>query len=533
MLSRFQSLRTFSRETIQRRLVLKFPTQSRNDRSRNLISRKRLSSLADVLGSHCPESTDSGTFRRRSEIEIPGITEATWISHSVARSQEPRELRQEPDDQSAIFIQNLLKFRRDKPAAEIERALCLCGLTLTEDLVLDVLRRHRSDWRAAHVFFNWVCRKAPEESGYSPSSGVYNEILDILGKSQRFEELIKVLDEMSNREGLVNESTYEILLNRFAAAHKVEEAIVIFNRREEFGLESDMVAFQRLLMWLCRYKHVEAAETLFHSKRNEVGCDIKTWNIILNGWCVLGNVYEAKSFWKEIIASKCKRDMFTYGTFINALTKKGKLGTAVKLFRAMWENSFSPDAVICNCIIDALCFKKRIPEALEVFKEMKERGCPPNAATYNSLIKHLCKIRRTEKVYELLDEMEQKKGSCLPNDKTCSYLLKSLKKPEEVPELLKRLERNGCEITCDTYNLILKLYMQWDHQEKVRYTWEEMEKNGFGHDRRSYTIMIHGFYDKGRKQEALRYFSEMTSKGMMPEPRTKILVKGVNVKLKQ
>jgi pentatricopeptide repeat protein len=129
--------------------------------------------------------------------------------------------------------------------------------------------------------------------------------------------------------------------------------------------------------------------------------------------------------------------------------------------------------------------------------------------------------------------MEQKKGSCLPNDITCNYLLKTLKKPEEVPVLLKRMQRNGCEITSDTYNLILKLYMDWDDQERVRYTWEEMERNGLGHDRRSYTIMIHGLYDNGRIQDALRYFSEMTSKGMVPEPRTKILVIDMNIKLKE
>ncbi|KAG2677797.1 hypothetical protein I3760_12G113600 [Carya illinoinensis] len=530
--SKFQPLRAFPRENIQRELKLKFQALSRNDRSRHLISRKSLSPLANILDPYSPKSTNSATFTRRSEFRFPGRAETTRFVHSVADSDQPSEFRRDPDHQSTIFVQNLLKFRRDKPAEEIERALDLCELTLSEDLVLNVLQRHRSDWRPAYVFFEWVCKRGGEGSAYSPGSVVYNEVLDILGGLRRFEELIKVLDEMSSRKGLVNEETYGILINRFAAAHKVEDAIGIFNRRKEFGLDSDLVSFQRLLMWLCRYKHVEAAETLFHSKRYEFGCDIKTWNIILNGWCVLGNVYEAKRFWNEIIASKCRPDLFTHGTFINALTKKGKLGTAINLFRAMRENGLNPDAVICNCIIYALCFKKRIPEALEVFEEMKERGCLPNAATYNSLIKHLCKIRRMEKVYELLEEMEQKKGSCLPTDKTWNYLLKSLKKPEEVPELLERMERNGCQMTCDTYNLMLKLYMDWDDEARVRYTWEEMERNGMGHDRRSYTIMIHGFYDKGRIRDALRFFRQMVSKGMVPEPRTNIFVNDMNDKLK-
>lgn len=195
----------------------------------------------------------------------------------------------------------------------------------------------------------------------------------------------------------------------------------------------------------------------------------------------------------------------------------------MKLYEAMWEMQCKPDVVICNCVIDALCFKKRVPEALAVFEGMKERGCLPNVATYNSLIKHMCKIGRMEKVYELLDEMQEKKGSCMPDEITFNYLLKSLKKPEEVAGVLERMKIIGCKMNNDTYNLLLKLHADWDSEEKVRYTWEEMEKNGLGLDRRSYTIMIHWLYDKGRVEDALRYFGEMENKGMVPEPRTKIL----------
>lgn len=115
------------------------------------------------------------------------------------------------------------------------------------------------------IFFNWVCRKGGEVSGHLLGCSVYNETLVILQKSRRFKEL-QALDEMSKRKVLVKEGTHGVLLNRFAAAHKVEETIGVFNRRKEFGLENDLVAFQKFLMSLYRYKHVEAVETLlFHS----------------------------------------------------------------------------------------------------------------------------------------------------------------------------------------------------------------------------------------------------------------------------
>ncbi|BBH01751.1 Tetratricopeptide repeat-like superfamily protein [Prunus dulcis] len=453
-----------------------------------------------------PTNPKSETFSKISQFYFLGRNKTTCFVHSVANSDEKARFGEDQDDQTAIFIQNILKFRRDKSAEEIERALDRCGFVLTEDLVLNVLRRHRSDWKLAYVFFTWAC-KGGGGTGYLPGSDCFNEILDILGRMRAFDEVSQVLDEMSKREGLINEGTYGILLNRYAAAHRVEEAIFTFYKRKEFGLELNLVAFQKLLMWLCRYKHVEVAETLFNEKGKEFEQDIKTWNIILNGWCVRANVREAKRFWKDIIASKCKPDQFTYGIFINSLTKKGKLGTALKLFRAMWDQGCNPNVVTCSCMIDALCFKKRIPQALEVFQEMN--------------------------VYELLDEMEQKGGSCLPNEVTFNCLLKSLKKPEEVPGLLERMEKSRCKMTSDTYNLLLKLYMEWDCEERLRYTWEEMERNGLGPDQRSYTIMIHGFHDKGRIKDFLRYFREMTSKGMIPEPRTEILVNSMNIKWKR
>ncbi|KAL2496378.1 putative pentatricopeptide repeat-containing protein [Forsythia ovata] len=350
---------------------------------------------------------------------------------------------------------------------------------------------------------------------------------------KRFGELSQVLDEMSKRKKLIDEGTYGVVIHRYAAAHKVEEAVEFFYKRKEFGLQQELIAFQTLLLSLCRYKHVEAAELLFHNKRSEFRDDIKTWNIILNGWCVLGSLPDAKRFWKVIVASKCIPDIFTYGIFINALSKSGKISTAVKLFRSMSEKGCRPDVAVCNCIIDGLCFKKRIPEALAIFRDMNEMDCSPNVATYNSLIKHLCKIRRLEKVHELFDEMEDRGGDCLPNALTYGYLLKNAKKPEEVDKILERMVKSGCGLLGDTYNLILRLFMDWGDEKRVKDTWNDMERSGLGPDQRSYTIMVHGLYDKGRIEDALSYFTDMVSKGMVAEPRTKLLVDAMNTKLKE
>ncbi|CAL9044002.1 unnamed protein product [Musa banksii] len=428
-----------------------------------------------------------------------------------------------PSARDAMMIQKILKSHEN--STELPSVLDKCNIQLTEDLVVNVLRRHRSDWKPAMSFFNW----ASMQNDYKHGSRAYNEMLGILGRMKQIGLMRQTFDEIPRDidPSIINDKTFAILMNRYAGTHKVEEAIEIFYKRREYGFELDMIGFQTLLMSLCRYKHVEEAEALFLQKQDEFPPVIKSRNIILNGWCVLGSLCETKRVWNDIISSGCKPDLFTYGIFINALTKAGKLGSAVNLFTSMWKKGCNPDVTICNCIIDALCFKKRIPQALEIFSEMNERGCLPDVATYNSLIKHLCKIRRMQKVHELLDDMEQK--GCLPNTITYSYILKTMEKPEEVSPLLLRMERTGCRIDADTYNLILNLYLHWNYQQGVRSVWAEMKRSGLGPDQRSYTVRIHRLHSQGKLDEALEFYSEMRSKGMTPEPRTRLLVKAIHL----
>ncbi|WVZ72267.1 hypothetical protein U9M48_020756 [Paspalum notatum var. saurae] len=432
------------------------------------------------------------------------------------------------DDYREVYTSEVLRILKSCGSndAELGAALRQYADKMDDDLVLKVLQKQRSNWQVALAFFNW----AAGLPRYAHGSRAYTEMLDILGRMKKVRHMRQLFDEIpKERRGVVvTNRMFAVLLNRYAGAHKVQEAIEVFYLRKDYGFELDLVGFQILLMSLCRYKHVEEAESLFREKKDEFPQVTKSWNIILNGWCVKGSLRDAQRIWNDIIASKVERDLFTYGTFINALTKDGRISSAVKLFNKMWEKGINPDVAICNCIIDQLCFKKRIPEALKIFGEMNDRFCQADVATYNTLIKHLCKVNRMEKVDELLDEMEAK--GCSPNNRTYSYILKMAEKPKDVIALVQRMEQTGCKLDSDTYNLILNLYIGWKCDKEVQQIWDEMERSGSGPDQRSYTIMVHGLHSQEKFDEALRYYTAMKSRGMIPEPRTNILVKSIHMK---
>ena len=60
-----------------------------------------------------------------------------------------------------LKVESLFKVQVNKPKDEIDRALEQCGLmiSMSEDLVLNVLRRHRCDWKPIYTFFNWVSKQ--------------------------------------------------------------------------------------------------------------------------------------------------------------------------------------------------------------------------------------------------------------------------------------------------------------------------------------------------------------------------------------
>ncbi|KAK9268574.1 hypothetical protein L1049_000328 [Liquidambar formosana] len=207
---RFQPLKSFSRENVHQKFKFKIPTNPRKDYPDHPISQKTVSnhfSIWNFNGERKPTHNSVNYTKQCVFLPVSGGIEATRLVRSIADSDELAEVRPHPDNHFSIGVQNLLKNKRGSSIEEIDEALDRCGLLLTEDLVLDVLRRHRSDWKPAYLFFNWVSRGGGG-SGYSPGSGVYNEILDILGRMKRFEELNQVLDEMSKRNGLINERTF-------------------------------------------------------------------------------------------------------------------------------------------------------------------------------------------------------------------------------------------------------------------------------------------------------------------------------------
>ena len=96
------------------------------------------------------------------------------------------------EENCALEVQTLLKNKADKSVSDIFQSLSNCNFTLSEDFILNVLKRHRSDWKPAFIFFKWILA-GENPCRYSPKTESFNEILDILGRMRRLMNSTKCL----------------------------------------------------------------------------------------------------------------------------------------------------------------------------------------------------------------------------------------------------------------------------------------------------------------------------------------------------
>lgn len=522
---------------------------------RDLLRRTNLSIFCYLLRAYIHSTSSkpaqyeypAAIFTRSLDIQTPASPLSSAFS-TLCSSFTPSSNRQNPNDSidtpentsdeeednkeieiqqgltNEVLLQNVKKLvhimeETRSNAYEMKKSLDQCEVTVSPELVSEVLSRVRYDWEAAFTFFLW----AGKQPNYGHSLREYHSMISILGKMRKFDTAWALIDEM-RASSLITPQTLVIMIRRYCAVHDVGKAINTFYAHKRFKFDVGIEEFQNLLSALCRYKNVSDAEHLLFCNQNVFPLSTKSFNIILNGWCNLSpNTREAERFWMEMRKRKLKLDVVSFASIISCYSKTGNLNKVLKLFNQMKQMGIEPDRKVYNAVIHSLAKGGLVKEAINLMKSMEEeKGIVPNAVTYNSLMKPLCKLRRLEEAREVFTEMVQRGVS--PTIRTYHALFRILRTGEQVFGFLENMRRTGCCPNHDTYIMLIRKLCRWQQIHDVFKLWKEMIENGFNPDRSSYIVMIHGLFLNGKLEEAHKFYVEMKEKQLLPEPKTEEMI---------
>ncbi|MFQ6671465.1 hypothetical protein Gotur_036008 [Gossypium turneri] len=133
------------------------------------------------------------------------------------------------------------------------------------------------------------------------------------------------------------------------------------------------------------------------------GCapDIRSYNIMINGYCKAERFDEAMELFHEISRKGPVPDTVTYNT----------------LMQAMWNSELELSIVCYNILIGGLCKAGHIEVGKELFHKLSVNGLKPDVYTYAIMVNGFCNEGLADEAYQLFRSMGD--NDCLPN--SCCY----------------------------------------------------------------------------------------------------------------
>ncbi|KAL6006463.1 hypothetical protein ACLOJK_037417 [Asimina triloba] len=441
---------------------------------------------------------------------------------------------EDADRLSQILIQH------HNPFHALESSLQLSGVRISSHLVLQTLLRLRNLSKIALSFFTWV----HHQPDYCPDVPAYDLMIDIMSKVRQFDVAWQLLVEMRQRGQDPTPNTFAILIRRYVAAGMSRQAVRAFDDMGSFlDRKPDLCHLNFLLDTLCKYGYVMIATEIFHKRRSEYEPDVKTYTVLIYGWCKIGRFPMAEKFLREMIDRGLEPNVVTYNVLLNGLCRRSSLHpetrfertiqAADNLFDEMRKRGVEPDVMSYSIVLHVYSRAHKPDLTLWKFKLMKENGICPTVVTYTSVIKCLCSCGRLEDAEKFIDEMVE--DGVYPTAATYNCFFKEYRGRKDVDSALKLYRKiRGSSILSESllsihsYNILVGMVSRLGRMEIVRELWNDMTENGVGPDLDSYTLLIHGLCEKQKWRDACHYFVEMIEMGFLPQQITfETLYKGL------
>ncbi|XP_047334240.1 pentatricopeptide repeat-containing protein At4g36680, mitochondrial-like [Impatiens glandulifera] len=237
-----------------------------------------------------------------------------------------------------------------------------------------------------------------EELGTPRSTISFNALLSAYIQSSKFDDVLKLFEEMPKRYGFSPcKISYGVLVKSFCEAGQPDSAM----------------------------------ETLKEMEMKKIEITNVTYTTIMSAFYKQGKAEEGEKIWDEMVKKGYTLDATAHN--VRLMHASGGDPESVKeLIDEMTNSGIKPDTISYNYLMTSYCKAGKMDEAKEVYNKLEEYGCKPNATTFRALIFHMSKHGRFVQGYRVFKNSV--KFNKIPNFGTLQHLMRGLVKPETMKE---------------------------------------------------------------------------------------------------
>ncbi|KAG1337983.1 pentatricopeptide repeat-containing protein, chloroplastic [Cocos nucifera] len=221
----------------------------------------------------------------------------------------------------------------------------------------------------------------------------YNVLLKGYCQQLQLDKAKELAREMSGKAGIEpNVVSYNILIDGCILVDDSAGALAYFNEMRERGIAPSKVSYTTLMKAFVLSEQPKLAHKVFDEmdKDPRVKVDRVAWNMLVEGYCRLGFVEEAKKVMEKMKESGCQPDVATYGSLANGIALARKPGEALLLWNEVKERCkasppLRPDEGLLDALADVCVRAAFFKKALEIVACMEENGISPNKTKYKRI----------------------------------------------------------------------------------------------------------------------------------------------------
>ncbi|KAJ6750093.1 hypothetical protein OIU85_000699 [Salix viminalis] len=239
--------------------------------------------------------------------------------------------------------------------------------------------------------------RCQDDSKGQPDHITYTTVISALVKAGSMDPARQVLAEMTRIGVPANRFTYNILL---------KGALAFFNEMRTKGIMPTKISYTTLMKAFALSGQPKLANKVFDEmlKDPRVKADLIAWNMLVEGYCRLGLVEEAKKVVQRMKENGFHPDVATYGSLANGISLARKPGEALLLWKEVkerWEVKgeggssgsdsdssslpLKPDEELLATLADVCVRAAFFQKALEIVACMEENGIPPDKTKYKKI----------------------------------------------------------------------------------------------------------------------------------------------------
>lgn len=401
---------------------------------------------------------------------------------------------------------------------------------------------------AAFAILEWLkMKKNCGHESMAPNLFIYHNLLGAVKNAERFEEVDRVLADMTDQGILPSIVTYNLLMSVYIDQGKPSKVFKVLDTIKVQGLQPSFVTYSTALVAYWRLEDASGALQLYVDLRERytkarIGCNsdenweegfakIKDFTAricyqLMRQWLVkeedpsiriMQVLYDMDKSQLPPGRRQCEK-------LIWACTIEGHYNIAKELYRRLRDMNDGISLSACNHVIWLMGKAKKWWAALEVYEDLLDKGPKPNNLSYELIMSHFSLLLTSARKkanwrwgIRLINKMEEK--GLRPSHRQWNAVLIACSKASEASaaiQIFNRMIDQGHRPTVISYGALLSALEKGKLYDDAIRVWQHMLKIGVQPNLYAYTVLVSIYIGKGELEWVNAVIQEMVSSGIEP-----------------